>query len=304
MRAMTALVLAAALAAPGAAGADATGEEEAWLDALYDRVGGDVGAGRPLVVQAHVPLCDNRILRCGGHGLGDGDAPKTNLYWATSGGFVGWFGRRGSGWKQVLLDADGDGGDVLQVRAWRRRITPGKAWKARGVKEPFDVLVVAYAWRGTAIDAALEAYAADLYGGAARVVTLDDGTAVDAGGAARVVAFVGHNRWMDLPPYDWQAAERTHGGGGGPKGTIALACHTAAYLGADVPAAGRVPLLMTADFLFAGAHAFEGAVRAFAEGGSYAAIRAGAAESYAAGQGKPVKKVRGAFTNPADWHDR
>jgi hypothetical protein len=30
-------------------------------------------AGRPIVAEVHVGLCDNRILRCGGHGLGDED---------------------------------------------------------------------------------------------------------------------------------------------------------------------------------------------------------------------------------------
>src|SRR5262245_1579475 len=72
-----------------------------WLDGLYDTVAKDLAAGKPLVVQVHVPLCDNDILRCGGHGLGDGDNPDTNLYWATSGGFRGWFKRKGSGWKKV-----------------------------------------------------------------------------------------------------------------------------------------------------------------------------------------------------------
>jgi hypothetical protein len=57
---------------------------------------------------------------------------------------------------------------------------------------------------------------------------------------------------------------------------------------------------MTSDFLFAGAHAFEGAVVAFAEARPLADIRAAAAASYAVGQGKKKERVAGAFTNPAD----
>src|SRR5581483_5447506 len=76
-------------------------EAEAWLDGLYDRVAADNKAGRPLVFQVHVALCDSTIIRCGGHGLGDGESLKTNLYWASSGGFVGWFRRRGSPWTEV-----------------------------------------------------------------------------------------------------------------------------------------------------------------------------------------------------------
>lgn len=293
---LQALAVALALATP-VPPPDASG----WLESLYDAVAVDLRAGRPLVVQVHVPLCDNRVLRCGGHGLGDGDAPRHNLYWGTSGGFVGWFGRKGSGWRLLHVDA-GDGDEVLERRVWRRRVVPGGAWRRRGVRQPFDVIVVALAWRGTAIDAALEAYVADLYGGAPRVV---DG--VRAGGAAHVVAYVGHNRWMDRDPYDFAAARRRGGAPARPKGTIAVACHTAAYLAGAVPGPARVPLLMTRDFLFAGAHSFEGAVGAFADAGSYAAIRRAAAGAYARGEGKEVRRVSGAFTNPADrrWaHER
>ena len=43
---------------------------DAWLDGLRERVAADLRAGRPLVVEAHVALCDNSVIRCGGHGLG------------------------------------------------------------------------------------------------------------------------------------------------------------------------------------------------------------------------------------------
>ena len=86
-------------------------EADGWHAALLDDIAADLAAGKPLVVEAHVPLCSNQVLRCGGHGLGDGDAPDTNLYWATSGGFEGWFGRKGSGWTAV--GTDGASGEVL-----------------------------------------------------------------------------------------------------------------------------------------------------------------------------------------------
>ena len=71
-------------------------------------------------------------------------------------------------------------------------------------------------------------------------------------------------------------------------------------MGDDVPAATRVPLLYTRDFLMASAPAFEGAVLAFARGGDYRAIRRGAAVGYARGGGRDVRRVQGAFTNPGD----
>jgi hypothetical protein len=295
---MRAAALVAVLATiPAAAAAAPSAEEAAWLGDLTSAVVADLAAGRPLVVQVHVPLCDNDIIPCGNARLGDGDNPDTNLYWATSPGFGRWFTRKKSGWKQVL---DGDGAtvgdaDVLDVRVFRRTVKASRAWRKAGAPARFDVYVVAQAWRGAAIDAALAAYAADLYGGAERAIELADGTTIAAGGAARIVAYVGHNRLMDVDAYAWPAEAPD----APAKGAVAIACHTASYMGEDVPAATRVPLLMTRDFLFANAAPLERAVVAFAEGGGYADVRTAAAEGYAAAQDRDVKKVQGAFTNPA-----
>ncbi len=280
------------------AAADDAAPEEAWLADLTSDVVADLAAGRPLVVQVHVPLCDNDVLRCGNARLGDGDNPKTNLYWATTAGFGKWFARKKSGWTKVL-DGDGDtvgDPDVLDVLVYRRTITASKAWRKAGAPRRFEVYVVAQAWRGEAIDRALDAWAAELYGGTARTLTLDDGTELAAGGAARIVAYVGHNRLMDVEAYAWpEAAEDAP-----RKGAVAIACHTDAYMHDEVPAADRVPLLFTRDFLFASAPPLEGVVRTFAEGGGYQAMRKAAAVEYARPEGKRVQRVQGAFTNPGD----
>ena len=275
--------------------------EDTWLQSLYDRVAADVRAGRPVVVQAHVPLCDNRIIRCGRYGLGDGDSPRTNLYWATSGGFKGWFGRKKSGWTGVYKGAHAHD-DILEVRVWRRRFPATRAWRERGVERSFEVYVVAFAWRGSAILQAMNAYAADLFGQTPRPQELADGTRLEAGGAAHIVSYVGHNGWMDVAQFNWptspksgQLAEETP-----EKGTIAVACITADYIGRDVSHQKRVPLLMTKTLLFAGAHSFEGAVSAFARARSLSRIRRAAATSYATGQDKTVRRVWSAFTNPSD----
>lgn len=273
-------------------------EEATWLDRLYDATAVDLAMGKPLIVHVHVPLCSNEIIWCGNERLGNGDNPRTNLYWATSGGFRGWFGRRGSGWRRVHRGPGADR-DVLEVMVWKTRVTPGRTWRERGVSRPFDAYVVAWAWRGTAMRRAINAYVADLYGSDSRVQKLPGGMEIQAGGGAHVVAFVGHNGWMDIPPYDWATAA-ARAGAGPSKGTIAIACMTAPYLAAQVPAATRVPLLMTTGLMFAGAHGFEGAVSAFARGQSFREIRDAAARNHAAGQEKSVRAVRGLFTNPAD----
>lgn len=274
--------------------------ESEWLDGLTGRVIEDLAAGRPLVVEVHVPLCDTSIIPCGNAKLGDGENPETNLYWATTPGFGRWFARRGGGWKRVAIEGESGDKDILATHVYRRTERATRAWRERGAPATFEIDVVVRAWRGTAIDRALEAYAHDVSGGTARDVKLAGGGVLHAGGAAQLVAWVGHNRLMDLETFAWPQPT------GAVKGTIAIACHTAAYMEEAVPAKARVPLLMTRDFLFANAAPLEATVLAFARGGGYQAMRGDAAAAYAGVQKRPVAKVAGAFTNPADrrWKKR
>jgi len=294
MRTIVAVLLLSVVAAP--ASADDTG---AWLTSLTDRVVADLAAGKPLVVEVHVPLCDNTIIACGNAKLGDGDNPDTNLYWSTTPGFGEWFGHHG--WTRVGKLAAGHTGDadVLAVHVYSRTIATPARWRARGVPARYTIDLVVRAWRGTAIDRALAAYAADVSGKGTRRVVVGD-TTIDAGGAAQIVAWVGHNRLMDLDRFAWPAAGAT------AKGMIAIACDTAPYMEAEVTAPTRVPLLMTRDLLFANAAPLEATVLAFATGGGYTQMRRDAAVAYAAVQERTVEHVFGAFTNPSDarWKKR
>jgi hypothetical protein len=273
---MRALLVLIALAMPASA-APATDD---WLAGLTDRVVDDLAAGKKRVVEVHVPLCDNTILACGNAKLGDGDTPGTNLYWATTPGFGQWFVRKGSGWQHVsALTEDTGDKDVLEKHVYRRTLATPAAWRKRGAPKRYELELVIRAWRGSAIDRALAAYAADISG---------------TGTSAQLVAFVGHNRLMDLDEYKWPAA------GTEVKGAIAIACHTASYMKKQVSAATRVPLLMTNDYLFSNAAPLEAAVLAFAQGGGYAEIRRDAATAYAGVRKRPVSRIIGAFTNPAD----
>jgi hypothetical protein len=250
------------------------------MSGLTDRVVDDLAGGKSLLVEVHVPLCDNTIIACGNAKLGDGDTPSTNLYWSTTPGFGKWFARKGGGWTRVAVETTDTGDkDVLEKHTYRRTMTTPVAWRKRGVAKRFTLEVTIRAWRGSAIDRALSAYAADVSG---------------KGTSAQLVAFVGHNRLMDVADFKWPEP------GSDIKGAIAIACDTAPYMKKQVSAATRVPLLMTSDLLFANAAPLEAAVLAFARGGGYAHIRKDAATAYASVQKRPVARVMSAFTNPAD----
>ena len=214
--------------------ATAAHAEEAALDALYDDVARDLRAGKPLVVDVEVALCDNTIITCGGRGLGDGDDLSRNLYWASDGGLRGWFERRGSPWRRV--ERRGRDGDVLETVVYERSVAPGGAWRRHGVRAPFVVRVVAHGWRGRAIDGALDSF----------VSRLDDGD-------AQIVAYVGHNGGMDRETLAWPPPRA----GGRMRGFVAVACLTRDYLLRALSAPTRVPLLLTKDLLFAGSHALD-----------------------------------------------
>lgn len=269
------------------------------LAGLYDRIAADVQTGHPVILQAHVALCDNVQVRCGSRGLGDGDSLARNLYWATSGGMVGWFTRPGSGWRQVLRQPDPEPG-VLEMRVFHRVVPPDGALRTRGLQRPFSAYVVAYAWRGEQSRDAIVAFTADLLGERPRLIDVPGGLHLAAGGAAHAIAYIGHNRLMDLAPGDVRAVlAQSRAAAPRPKGMIAVACWTVAYL-LGLTAPERPPLLLTADLLFAGSHAFEGAAVALLHGAAMPAVREAAAATYASGQGKSVNRVRSAFTNPAD----
>jgi hypothetical protein len=272
------LLLGVVLASLATSAAAAPTDEQAWLDGLTTRVIEDLAAGEPLAVRVHVPLCDSSIIACGNAKLGDGDNLATNLYWATTPGFGRWFARKGSGWKRVRATPEPSDPDVLAVHVYRRTVQAPAAWRKRGAPRQLPIELEILAWRGTAIDRALAAYAADL-----------------GAGSAHIVAWVGHNRLMDLDhELAWPAPPAD------AIGTIAIACHTAAYMEGSVPAPTRVPLLLTRDYLFANAAPLEATVLAFAAGGGYAKLRRDAAAAYAAVQKREVRRVAGAFTNPAD----
>jgi hypothetical protein len=242
------------------------------LEHLYDRIAADLRGGRPLTIHVDVALCDNSIISCGGHGLGDGDDPTRNLYWATSGGLRGWFERPGSGWRRVSLTERPEERVVERV-VYTRTVEPNDFWRARGIERPFVVRVEATGWRGRAIESALESFAARA-----------------TQGGAHIAAYVGHNGWMDVDHFAWPPP------GPEPAGAIAIACLTRSYLQSVVP----LPLLLTSDLLFAGSHALDGALQAITRGGSLATIRDAAARAYADGEGKSFARVRGAFTNASD----
>jgi hypothetical protein len=253
-----------------------------------DRATADAVAGRPLVIHVLVALCDNAhqgIVPVPAK-LGKGDDPANNLYWGAQFGVRTWFGRSAE-WTSVAAPP-AHASDILERRVFRASaVRDGKAVTA---------YVVADAWRGEAIKATLERFLAMASGASPERVEFEDTgkhVALDAGGKAHAIAFVGHDGLMDFdlpaPPSDPAAS---------PPSAIVLACSSQAYVGPLLHRSGARPILLTTGLMAPEAYTLDAAIRSWLSGASGAAIREAAAAAYDAHQHCGIKGARRLFWTP------
>ncbi len=270
----------------------ATKSSASTLDQVYERAAKDIKAGKPLVIHVIVPLCDNNSVQCGNNKLGNGDNADTNLYWATSGGFRGWFAKK-KYWKQVKRVVSRT--DIVEQIVWTKQQRPTKTWRKYGVTRPFRVYLIAEAWRGSKIENAMKRFAENISASTNREILVGK-VAVAIGGDSHLLAYVGHNGWMDFPKFKWPKQQST----AKTKAVIAIACLTKSWLKDHIIRYKKAaPVLLTTSLLFAGAHSLEGAATTFARGGNQRAILKKSISNYAIEQKRPVKRIRKAFTNPS-----
>jgi hypothetical protein len=284
----TAIVVVLGLIAQSAAA-----QTEEPLAPLYRRIARDLGAGRPLVVTAHVALCDNGIIWCGYRGMGDGDRPRRNLYWGGA-GLRAWFDRAAAGYRRVHLDA-GDGETVLERAVWRRSVRPSAAWRRLGVEKPFEVLLVAIAYRGKRIREATDAFVREVAAERGGELRLRDGRSLEIGGRGHVVGYLGHNHLMEAWDYRFPASSRK-----APLGYFALSCLNAPYLARPLRSRATRALLVTQSLMFPGPFVVEGLLAGLAAGAPQREVYARGVELYARHQKRPERAIRWAFLHDGE----
>lgn len=262
------------------------------LEPLYQRIAADLRRGKPLVVTVHVALCDKRVIACGGRALGNGDEPHRNLYWGGAAGFEATF-RRARGFRRIFHDR-GDGKVILARSVYRRRVHPNRAWRQRGVRRPFELMVVGLAYRGLQIGRSMGSFVSQLHSERGDTLKLADGRALAFGGLGHVVGYAGHNQLMDVASYRWPAWRRQTS-----IGYFALACMTAPYLAQRLARPQAHGLLLTRVLMYPGAFTIVGLARGLAEGLPQKAVFARGADAYARAQKRPPKLIRAVFTHDA-----
>ncbi len=243
----------------------ATGDE---AQARIDR---DIAAGSPVVVHVVVALCDNKnqgVVPVPRH-LGNGQVPRSNLYWGARYGVRTFFGRQG-GWTTLDARRPGD------RRILERAIFFDQIQRAN-VRA--SVYVVADAWDGAEINAATERFLTFAAGGGVEAVSFrrdsEEGV-LSAGGSAHVIAFIGHNGPMDSPlrgpsqPTEQASASSS----------IVLACASKPYFLAKLRAVGSHPLLLTTGLMAPEAYTLDATIRSWVGGDRAANVRDAAAAAY------------------------
>jgi hypothetical protein len=255
----------------------------------YPRIESDIASGKPLALLVVVPLCDSKVIACGGQGAGDPGSLDKNLYWGRAFGARRHFDEQAKQFQRVSRQAGS--GPLLEQLVYRR-LVPGERWGTAG---PVEQLVVLRAIHGERIDDAVR----DFYRFAtegAEVAFVQDG--VERRVSVHVAGYAGHNRLMDgvslqelaAPPSATAAA---------PLPSFVFACRSAPYFNEALIQAGSKPLVMTRDLLAPEGYIIEAMARGLGDRVSIAELRRRVVATYARWQRIPERTASSIFAKTA-----
>ena len=231
-----------------------------------------------LVVHVTVALCDNKhqgIVPVPA-AIGNGQDPRNNLYWGADYGVKSWMLRHE---KWEPLKATGEKPAAVLERLVLRRHIGGDT-----------VYMVADAWDGAQIKAAIDDFLESAAGGRRSSVTTSDGTRIALGGGADVIAYIGHDGLMEFAP----GADLTPRGAAHPR-SIVLACASRQYFEPLLTRAGSKPLLLTTNLMAPEAYTLGAAIEALVKKED---VREAAARAYDKHQSCGIKGARRLFYAP------
>jgi hypothetical protein len=256
------VLLVAVVASSASAG---TGRE------VQERIDADAAAGRPIVVHVVVALCDNanQGIVPVPQALGDGQNPRTNLYWGALYG-VRTHLSRASGWARINIARPEDQ-RILDRVVFYASVNRGET--------AVPVYIVADAWDGANIREALQAYLGMAAGGLAERVKVTHGSGsleLRAGGASHLLAYVGHNGLMELSLSTPALSEVETGA----RGAVVLACASKSYFLDHLQEVGAHPLLLTTGLMAPEAYILDAVIRSWIADGTAKVVVEAAAGAY------------------------
>ncbi|HKV63385.1 MAG TPA: hypothetical protein VJO16_15850 [Candidatus Acidoferrum sp.] len=212
------------------------------------------------VVHVFVALADNQhqgIVPVPA-ALGNGSDPQRNLYWGAAFGVKTFF-KASDEW-QVLSCSRRPKSAILERCVFKNRTE--------------DVFLVADAYRGSEIKLAVTDFLSAAAGAKSEKVNAGD-VAIAAGGAADLVAYIGHDALMDfqIPPIAGVKGNK-------PRLAIILACASKAFFSPYLRLTGAEPLLWTTGLMAPEAYTLKAALNGWIANESDEAIRHRAAQAY------------------------
>ena len=220
--------------------------------------------GTPRTVHVFVALADNvnqGIVPVPSK-LGNGQDPEHNLYWGAAGGVKTFFARSAE-W-QLLSQRQRPKPEVLERIVFKHRIA--------------NVYLVADAYQGNRIQQAIADFLEAAAGANPEKLTVRSGAnevAVNAGGNANLVAYIGHEGFMDF-----QLASLPRQSNPARREAIVLACISKTYFAGPLRAAGAHPLLWTTGLMAPEAYTLKNALDGWIVEESGEQIRERAAQAY------------------------
>jgi len=264
--------------------------------ALYQRIAADTAAGRPIVVSTYVALCDtdSQGVVAGDHpGHCRGNAER-DLYWSVPSGARGFLD--GNGFKRLAYESRVSK-TVAARGVWKKRVTLGSTLRALGAPEHADLLVVAIAYEGPAIGAAVRDFLSAVTSDEPDVIVVG-GVPVRYGGGSHLVGFLGHDYFMDVddpqPLYDLARARTPalH------RGVVALSCLSDHYFRPALAQDTSHILVLNRTFTYPSFFTVAGVLDGVVNGSSHADILDRAARRFASAQGKAFATIRAGLAGP------
>ncbi len=217
-------------------------------------------SAQPRVIHVLVALCDNQyqgIVKVP-TGIGNGQKPSTNLYWGCGYGVKTHFDRSAE-WVRVVCPKS-ETAHILDRAVWKHKDSA--------------VYMIADAYDGRNIREATEDLLRYASGASPMKITVD-GKTLDAGGAADLIAYVGHDGLMDFAlEKEFPATDRRK------RETIILACISKRYFTPALQKTGASPLLWTTGLMAPEAYTLKAALNGWVAHETNEAIRERAAKAY------------------------
>ena len=242
--------------------------------ATQERIDNDLARGKPIVIHVSVALADNKHqwIASVHESIGNGQNARSNLYWGARYGLKTFF-VKDAGWKVVKQVTTQDK-RILESLIFTKLI----ARKGHQVK----VYVIADAWDGRYISETIRQFLRFSAGSDAITLDVNDQLSLDAGGAAHLKVYIGHDALMDYfglknkltqnPEKAVNALESD---------AIVFACKSRDYFEPRLKDLGSHPLVLTTGLMAPEAYSLEAAITTWVTGAGDNEVRKSVAAAYA-----------------------